>query len=561
MPDLLSLDFQSIIKSHDPYCPHDSLLWAEWRLVYHGGPGFLNRYLERFSEHETDTEFTRRSRLTPIPTFAKREVNRVKNALFQRFGDILRRGGTKELQEAVNGEKLGVDRRGASMNAFLGKCVLPELLPMSRVGVLVDAPPFAGGTRADVPANFRPYVYTYPVERIKWAIEAEPEHESDFMAVLLRDEHRTADVRTGKFDVVESFLYYFIDESTGRVNVQRLDSNGTVEDSRELSLTAIPFVMFDIGSSLIEDAARHQIALLNLISSDTNYAIDTNFPFLTRQRDSKFEGEHLRGEDDKVEAGPKKGIWYGQAAERPQYIGPPTAPLLASLELRKELKDEIRELVSGAVAALGEEGTVDSGLAFIGLCLAHGENRIYDHWTAYEQLDPAERKRPEVIYPTTWSIKTEAERIEDASALADTMYKLPGRKVKKEIAKLVADKLLRGLVTSDVLAEVKSEIDAAPYCTSDPEIIIPAKEQGLMSADTGALALGGLPGEAEKAKQDQADRAAAIVAAQADADAARGNADGSVTPGESPALEKEGSRDKSADLGGDGEPGVRGEGR
>src|SRR5690606_24443325 len=144
--------------------------------------------------------------------------------------------------------------------------------------------------------------------------------------------------------------------------------------------------------------------------------------------------------------------------------------------------------------------------------------------------------------------------------LTGLMFQIPGRRVKKEIAKQAADKLLRGTVKAEVLDEIFKEIEEADYCTSDPEIILAAKEKGLVSCETGTMALGFPKEESEKAKQDQAERAAAIVAAQADAKgaAAAGNPDGSVDP-ESAALAKEGDNDPTAKLGGDQDPGTRGE--
>jgi hypothetical protein len=313
----------------------------------------------------------------------------------------------------------------------------------------------------------------------------------------------------------------------------------------------IPFVLFDIGDSMIKDVCRHQVALLNLISNDTNYAIEANFPILTRQRGNQNMGRHLEGDENDIEAGILKGLNYEKNMERPGFISPSTDPLRWSLELRRELKNEVHELVLGAITDLSEEGTLESGLAFIGQALLSGENRVWDHWTAYESVNPVNRKKPIAIYPDVWAVKPELERIEEAEKLAGTMYKVPGRKVKKEIAKLVADKLLRGRVTTKVMAEIHKEIDDAPYCTSDPEIIIQAKINGLMSTDTGALALGGTEDEAASAKKDQVERTAAIVTAQAAAGGAqRGNPDGSVDPKAEADGEKEMSQSQETRLDG-----------
>jgi hypothetical protein len=446
------------------------------------------------------------------------------------------------------------------MNSYIGKHILPDLLVMGRIGVLVDAPNFTGQSLADVPRDFRPYIYCYPVEQIPLLVESEVGSQSDFKAVLLTDQYSETNYLTGVSNTYQSYRYYYINDDTGFVNLQLLDKDG-VENGPviELRLKSIPFVMFDIGDSLIKDVCRHQVALMNLISSDTSYAIESNFPFLTKQVGNNNAGQHLKGEDEYAEVGLKKGLTYPRNSDRPQFVSPPTEPMKASLMLRKEIKDEVRELVSGAISDLGDEGTIESGLAAIGLELERGENRVAAYWATYEHNDIEDRDLPTIKYPEQWSLKTTDERIEEASKLSDTMYKVPGRKVKKEIAKLAAAALLRGKVKTEVLDEIMEDIDKVPYCTSDPKTIIAAKKQGLISDETGALALGGTPDEYKKAQEDQARRAAAIVAAQSDAAAARGNPDGSADPS-SPDKEKEGASDAAGKLGGEREDGVRGEG-
>src|SRR3972149_3678542 len=188
----LSFDYTSIISNKYPAFLRDSADWLEWRYTYEGGRVFRDRYLQMFSERENGMEFIRRRELTPIPTYAKREINRVKNALFQRFGDIVRRGGTQALQDAIAGNNRGVDMRGSSMSSFIGKHILPDLLVMGRIGVLVDAPRVKGQTRADVPGGWRPSIYCYPVEQIPLVVESDSGKPSDFKAVLVVDNYQEA---------------------------------------------------------------------------------------------------------------------------------------------------------------------------------------------------------------------------------------------------------------------------------------------------------------------------------------------------------------------------------
>ena len=114
--------------------------WTLWRATYRGGEEFRAAHLKQFTNREDTADFKARRDITPIPTFAKAAIADIRNSIFQRMRDILRRGGSEAYQRAVSGLDLGVDRRGSTMNAFFGMKLLTELLVMGRVGVYVDAP-------------------------------------------------------------------------------------------------------------------------------------------------------------------------------------------------------------------------------------------------------------------------------------------------------------------------------------------------------------------------------------------------------------------------------------
>ena len=570
-------DYTSIVDRKHPAFLRDSADWLEWRYTYEGGRVFRNTYLKPFSDRETPADFQRRLAMSPIPAYAKREINKVKNSVFAKFVDIIRRGGSTLYQSAVSGTGSGVDGRGASMNAFLGSEALADILVMGQCGVLVDAPRISGPSQADVPEGWSPYLTVYPIEAMPILVPGDTGDPSEYKAAMLVDKFYSSNFGTGEYNVKTRYRWYFVNPDTGLVEIQMLDkvptesTNGGTSlvvkpdgDSIKTKLKRIPLYVFNIGDSLIKDACSYQRALLNLTSSDTAYGTEANFPFLTRQRKTAEEGSHLEGENKSQAVGVKKGMSYEHGTERPGFINPSAEPLKLSIELRRELKAEVRELISGQLEDLGAEGTVASGLAFIGLQLEKGENRLADDWAAFE--NEAERNTAIVKYPECWDQTDPKLRIEEATALAETMYKVPGKVVKKEIAKLVADKLLRGRVATGKMDEIFKEIDEAEFCTSDPEIILQAKKEGLLSCETGTVALGFPKEEAEKAKKDQADRAAEIVKAQADAGgggfggAGRGAPDLSKDPN-SPAKAREGESDPTAKLGGDNKPGVRGAGK
>jgi hypothetical protein len=526
------INFQKLVGENLLSILTDKTDWVEWRYCYFGGNDFRTEYLERFSDRESKKEYERRRDLTPIPSFARLEVNRVKNALSQRFPDIIRRGGTKAWKEAVAGNGRGVDRRGSSMNSYVAKYLLPEILVMGKVGILVDAPRVNGTSAADIPENFRPYLNYYPLENIERIIPAPVESPSDWQAVILKDINRDFNIETGEAEDVTTFRYYYLDPSRGnKVTISTFSDTGDeVKAPIKTNLIRIPFVVMDVLQSLIKDVCSYQIAHLNLISADTSYAIDANYPFMVRQRGNAVPA-HLIGEDDEATTGAQKGLWYDKGLNAPQFISPPTEPMTTSLELRKAFKEEVQELVTGTLASLGEDGTMEAGLAFIGQCVEDGESRLWDHWTAYESAKESNRKIPVILYPEDWSLKTDQERLDEADKYIDIMNKLPGQKGKKEASKVAYERLFRGRLSTTLMDEIKAEVDAAPYAISDAKIVIEAKKEGIFSTETSALALGANEDEAAKAEADAEKKAKAIADAQVDQKVGGpGNPDASVDP-------------------------------
>jgi len=522
--------------------------FMKWRYCYEGGTDFITEYLERYvgsTGQEGQAAFNRREKLTPVPSFAKKEINAVKNSISRRLGDVDRPGGSDKFQDAIAGNGRGVDLRGSTMNAYLTKKILPELLPMGKVGVLVDAPDVQATSRAQVPKDFQPYLNRFVRENTLIAIEADADSPSDWAHVLLESQKHDFNLLTGKQDCVRSFRYYYLDEDRGNlVTLVFLNEQGDPIGGKETNLDSVPFVQFDIGGSLMADACSHQITLLNMISADSNYAIDSNFPFLVRQRGATEIGEHLEGGEggDTTRAGTNYGLYYGKGMNAPGFISPPPEGMLASLELRKELKNEIHELVTGSLADLGEEGSVEAGLNAIGLCLQASESRIWDHWAAYEDTRPESRKVATINYPDSWSLKTDEQRLVEAEKFIKLGNIMVGETNKKALAKKAVGIMHRGTVSTSELKKMEAEIDASPIGLADPAVIISAKKEQILCTETAAAALGAKDPkkEAEVCATEAADRAAQIVAAQSDiAAAGAGNDDGQVDP-KSKDNEKEG---------------------
>ena len=521
--------------------------WQKWRLTYEGGDNFREAYLERFSTREDPADFATRKAMTPVPKFAGAAINDIRNAIYQRMRDIVRKGGSRVYQEAVNGNNLGVDHRGATMNAFLGVKVLTELLVMGRVGVFVDHPLVpSGATLADV-GNPAPYLYKYDIEDILSWTCSKPEEPSEFQAILLRDTTMQYDQATFLPTLqVQRYRYLHIDPNTGKVRLHFYDSKGGPVDQFgqpggeiELDLDRIPFVMLDIGGSLIKDVCQQQIALLNLGSSDVGYALRSNFPFYIEQRDLRAVGAHLKhaatedgtatsggqgAADTNIKVGATHGRTYDKGMNAPAFINPSAEPLRASLELQDRLKRDIRELVNLAVSALAVRTSAESkamdnqgleaGLSYIGLLLESAERQIAEFWAGYEERNVSKREVATIKYPERYSLKSDADRIKEAQDLQKLMGAVPGRRVKRELAKGIVQSLLGGKISMDDLSAINREIDTANYTTSDPQTIIQAVAGGLCGEKTGSIALGFDDDEYEKAREDHADRVKRIAESQ-----------------------------------------------
>ena len=100
------------------------------------------------------------------------------------------------------------------------------------------------------------------------------------------------------------------------------------------------------------------------------------------------------------------------------------------------------------------------------------------------------------------------------------MAKVPGRKVKRELAKGIVQALLGGKVSVEELEEISREIDAAHYTTSDPDVIIQAVVNGACGAKTASIALGFDEDEYLEARKDHAERLKRIAESQGMGDGA-----------------------------------------
>lgn len=534
----------------------DEMYWEEWRETYEGGPLFVRRNLKKFSNRETELDFNNRKFYTPIPSYAKAAVNDIRNAIFQRLRDVYRRGGSENYMRSTAGEINGVDNKGSSMQSFLGIDVLTELLVMGRVGVYVDMPKLSGFRTMADEGNARPYCYMYRVEDILSWSETKPEEPGDFKAILLKDQGISYNqgfaagiqLPSGSYT---RYRFIWIDPSDGKVRMKLyneeevpIDLNGVPAEDEgviKLDLDRIPFAMLDINGSVLKDVYKHQVALLNLGSSDVAYALKANYPFYVEQKDRRAVGSHLKKtvDDDgttstsdnseggaEVRTGTTHGRTYDLKADQPAFIHPSPEPLMASMKLQEKLEDDIRKLVNLAVQnkmgqraisaeamKLSDQG-LEAGLSYIGLVLESAERRVAEFWASYENKNPNQRQIATIKYPDRYSLKDDKDRIEEANNLSKLMYTVPGKEIKKELAKNIVTALLAGKINTATIDKIFTQIDAADYATSDPEIIIRAQEAGLVGEKTASIAIGFSDDEYIQARQDHTERAKRIMEAQ-----------------------------------------------
>lgn len=515
--------------------------WQKWRLTFRGGEDFRNKYLKKFTRED---DFRLRKELSPIPPVAKSAITDIRNSIFQRMPDISRVGGSSPWRQAITGLNGGVDRHGSTMNSFLGLKVLEELLVMGRCGIYVDNSPIVGATMADT-QGATPYLTAYQIEDVLSWSQSDPDSPSDFQSLLLRDTVMGYDQRT-RLPTREFKRFRLIWIEGGQVQHQFYNKDGTPVDRQgnpagpvALELSRIPFVMSDLGDSLLRDASEYQITLMNMLSRAVWYDLQSNFPFYVEQRDTRGAGSHLKqsanedgtataggqaAADNAIMVGAMHGRAYAKDLNPPGFINPSAEPLTASLAFQDKLEADVRKAVNLAVQTMATRASAESksmdnqgleaGLSFIGSVLEQTERTLNTHVAAYENRDPFKREIATIKYPDRYSLKTDGDRIDEASKLAKLIFSVPTHDGKVEVFKLIISTLLGGRVNVQTIDKIHKQIEQSDYLTSDPDTIIAAVEAFVCDAATAAEALGFATGTAEKAQQERLQQAQQIALAQ-----------------------------------------------
>ena len=532
---------------------YDNMLdkWYKYRLTYAGGEDFRDEYLKQFSDRENSNDYAERKAISYVPAHAKAAINDVKNAIFQRTIDITRKDGPRSYHLAITGNDGGVDLAGNSMDGFIGRLILPELLTMAKVGIYIDKERLEDGVDIRTQRENRPYIYMYKAEDIRsWTYDSR----NQLISVLLRDHDNAIDETYGLV-TSEIVRYRLLRKTEEGILVQFFNSTGEeLHDLRTIvNLPEIPFIILDLNNSLLTDVADYQVALLNMSSGDVNYACKSNFPFYTEQYSPQSEGafERIAGattdnsagtaaaakvaRDKEIKVGTTKGRRYPKGLDAPQFIHPSPEPLMASMEKQEKMKQEIRQLINLAITNIEprrasaeskqlDEHGLEAGLSYIGLELEYGERFVAKIWATYESRN---KPAPATIhYPKKYSLKTDADRRKEGKELTEQAARVPSITYQKETLKEVAEITLGYKIPAAKLDKICNEIDRATVVIMDAETIGTDLDNGLVSHALASKARLYPAGQVEIAAKEHADRLARIAIAQTEgAAAARGIVD------------------------------------
>ena len=533
---------------------YDAMLgnWSKFRTVLTGGTAFVKAHLKKFSTREDNKDFTDRRAMSYCPGHAKAAVTDIKNAIYQRMVDIVRKTGIDSYNKAVIGQVRGVDLTGNTMNGFVGRIILPELLSIGKIGVYIDKHRMVPKETRRESRDKRPYLYHYPAEMIRsWTYNDNNELE----VLLLEDMIHESDNDYG-LTTSEVTKFRLLTKTEAGIIVEFFDTDGDpiAGQTYLLPLKKIPFVIFEISNSLLMDVADYQIALLNLASSDLSYALKSNFPFyveqfipqldLINQRNSMpaspgsqtgtsaaspagTDTEAQKAKAHEIKTGNTQGRRVPKGLDMPAFIHPSAEPLRASMDKQKTLREEIRLLVNLALSNIEprrasaeskkeDQHGLEAGLSYIGLECEYGERQIAEIWADYEGAKDA---KITVAYPQKYSLQSDADRRAEAKEDTAIMSSVPSKTYQKTMAKEIVDLTVGSVVSNEELKTIHKEIDDALVINTDPEVIAKDLENGLVSNETASKARGYPDGEVEKANEDHAARAARVALAQSEAGA------------------------------------------
>lgn len=532
-----------ITSVRHPQYTQKLLDWEKYRKILTGGQDFINEYLHKTSRFENPTDFETRKTLTYVPGYAKSVIREICNAINRKMADVIRQNGTITYQDCSDGLYGGVDLKGMTMNAFIGDMVLMELVGLGKVGIGIDRAKDIGMTKLSNREN-HPYLTVCKAEDI---VSWKKNQYGELLGLLVKAEEDDFDP---EFSLINKYktTYYYYEKTGSGIDVRVFNTQGIeTESKRTLNLSRIPYIIPELPLSLLSDVADHQIALLNICSSDIMWILNANITFYTEQFDAAADMVFNRSADHEstspgiaeaskvasnkqVQSGPFKGRGYPRGVDRPGFINPSSEPLEASMLKQEKIQQEIRQLIGLNVSKISlqqsskeskefDEKGLEAGLIQIADYLEVTEREIANIWAEFEG---EKITKFAIKYPKDFSLQSISERIKESNDLLDVQERIPSKAFQKKIAKDIAHKLIGSKITREEYTIISNEIDEAIIVTTNPEIIQKDHEAGLVSDNTASKIRGYPEGEAEKAQKDHAERLARIAASQATNNANRG---------------------------------------
>lgn len=486
-------------------------LYARWRLIKTGGDDFITEYLVKRPSEEDD-DFTARRLLSWNPAPAHDAVQDTVCALTQRLiAEIQRKGGTSEYQKVIHGLAGGVDLASATMDSFVTRSILPELLFMGRVGVLIDASSEdRGETKANKSENNHPFLSTYSTEDVvNW------NYKNDILsAVLLKETYQKVD-NNGLVESEEDRYRFYTFDDNGVIIVTFHDAEGNQinPDTNEIDetinfplpkLKKIPFVVFNLSQSLLKNIDKADISILNMESSDVTWLHRGNMGIFTEQNsnlerlgrvynaDAEEETDPTLSTPDKKVLSDTTGFTYPPGMDRPGFISPSPEPLQASMQkadqiyrrIQEKLNTDLNDLDSASAENKAKSGqSRDAGLCAIGQELQQGEAQIAEAYAAFEGTEEIAT----VLYPVVYELLTIDQRVDRVKRISEVKDDFPSKTMQQAIIVEQVEMLLGSRLPHETKEIIKKEIENAPGTTSDPEILVSMVEAGIMSHKTAAM--------------------------------------------------------------------------
>lgn len=492
---------------HNLFHPDYSACSADWRkywLAYEATQQYVNEYLRKLSDRESVSDHNKRKLTAYVPRYAAAAVDEIKDSILQRLIDIKREGGSDTYKRCVLGEDKGVDYQYSDMTTFMGNSVLLDLLVFSKVGVLVDNYQDPGTTAMDQTGH--PYVRRYNARDIRsWSI-SDVDKGFDSLLLVEKEAEYAYGLVSGYYDqyrllqrkdggVLVTVWYPNPDFSSKRKE-DKTNPKYIHDDPTFMDIERIPFTTIHIKRALMQDIADMQTELMNLESSDVNYALQSNLPFYVQTYSdeqnmyaksnipSVTDGGELQSGPHEVRAGTKHGVIVPEGVRLPTFIAPPADNLKISMEKGKQIREMIRSTVNLNLQALtvqresaeskrSDKDTMEAALSVIAKKLEIAEKEIAYHWGLFDESGGPAR----ISYPKKFSLLTNKERIADAKAMLETAESVPSLTFKRETSKRVVDILLGAELSSEELNKIYAEIDKTPT-VSDAKTLLDLVERG-----------------------------------------------------------------------------------